>query len=236
MNLFAKSLTLLLAGLLTAASLLSCASTSDPAAQSDRTTTAATTTSAPVITDAPSVCLSPAQLMRKMKDADEMTFHHVFVYEVYGKEYQFIKTTCLKNDKVMTTVINLDPYGNRSEVKTYYDLKNGLHYAKNENGKWIAEPTDATWEAIVNGFGLSELLDSSAMKKKGDHYEFPAAKAKEWRDQHGFDGDVSVKLVEKDGVHTVSVAFTNNSNGDDQSESYAIEFKSSAVRLPSIAS
>ena len=237
MNRYTKSLSLLLAALLSATSLLACSTNAAPAATDGSATTAtASTTAAPILTDAPATCLSPSALLQKMKKATELTCTYTMRYEVYGKEYEFTNITNLKNGKVMDTVINLDPYGNRTEVKTYYDLENGLHYSKNDQGRYVTEPTDAKWEWIVNGFGLSEILDPASMKKKGDHYEFSAAKAKEWRDSRGFDGDVSITLTEKDGVHTVSLEFTNNSNGDDTVERYTIEFKSDTIRLPGVVS
>ena len=235
MKTFVKPLSLMLAGILAATALASCTSTAPQATESADATSASATTAAP-ITEAPSACLAPAQLMRKMKDATEMTFRYTMLYEVYGKEHEFTSITNLKNGRVMRTVINQDPYGNRSEVKTYYDLNNALHYEKNENGKWTATATDAKWEAIVNGFGLAELLDPGSMKKKGDHYGFSPAKTREWRDNHGFDGDASITLTEKDGVHILRIEFLNNSNGDDQTETYTIEFQSDAVRLPTLPS
>lgn len=230
-----KLLSLLLAALLTATSLSGCTAATDSVTATGDTTTAAATTTTPPVTAAPSTCLSPAKLMRKIKEATELTYRYTMLYEFYGKEHEFTIITNLKNGKVMSTVINQDPYGNRSEVKSYYDLNNALHYEKDENNKMVATPTDVQWEGIVGGFGLSELLDANNMKKKGDHYEFPAAKAREWRDSHGFDGDVFIRLTEQDGVHIISLEFLNNSSGDDTIETYTIEFKSDSVRLPSVS-
>ena len=241
MKTFTKSLTLLLAGLLAASTLTSCASETnagspaagEPAATTTESTVA--TTTAPVTT-APVTCLSPAQLMRKLKNATELTYCVTQLDTINGKEYEFTEIVNLKSNKVMITFINDDPYGNHSEKKTYYDLENGQYYEKDDNGRWTVSATDVKWEWIVNGWYLDELLDPNNMKKKGDHYEFPAAKAREWRDRHGFDGDVSVKLSEKNGFHILAIEYLNNSDGDEQTETFTFRFESSAVRLPKVAS